>query len=78
MDWENQVAYEQILEIIKQLPQQDVEKLLVEARAMSQKEKTQKDVNAFRKLLLSAPVMSKIQYSGFLEIRKINNGSFRK
>ena len=73
MELKINIAYEQVLDMIKQLPANQVEKLIVDAKTILEKEKKPKDISYFQKLLLSAPTMSEKQYETFVENRKAFN-----
>ncbi len=71
MELKLEIGYKQILEIIKQLPANQIAKLLIDAQNITREEKPKKDVSNFQKLLLSAPTMSEEQHIMFVENRKI-------
>jgi hypothetical protein len=65
------LAYQQILEIIKQFPISEVKKLVIDAQNVVEEKEKQKQPFAFDdEFLLSAPIMSDEQYEEFLENRK--------
>ncbi len=64
------VSYQKVLELMMQLPAEQVESLLSEARKILQTDETQTGISDFRKFLLSGPRMTKDQYGNFLENRK--------
>jgi hypothetical protein len=64
------VSYQKVLELMMQLPAEQVESLLSEARKILQTDETQTGISEFRKFLLSAPRMTKDQYGNFLENRR--------
>ncbi|MCU0444442.1 MAG: hypothetical protein MUE85_05940 [Microscillaceae bacterium] len=63
------LAYEQVLEIVKQLPANQIHKLLTDAKIISESEKSTAKSSDFQKFLLSAPTMSDEQYEDFLKNR---------
>lgn len=70
MELKLEIGYEQMLEIIKQLPANQIAKLLIDAQNIVKEKKTKKDISNFQKLLLSAPIMSEEQHNTFVENRK--------
>ena len=65
------LAYQQLLEIIKQFPASQVQKLVIDAQNVLEKKKVQKNTPSFdNDFLLSAPRMSDQQYEEFIENRK--------
>ncbi len=65
------LAYQQILEIIKQFPISQVQKLLIDTQNVLEEKKVQKNTSSFdNDFLLSAPTMTDQQYEEFLENRK--------
>ena len=71
MELKLEIGYKQVLEIIKQLPANQIAKLLIDAQSIIRGEKPKKDISDFQKLLLSAPIMSEEQHNMFVENRKI-------
>ena len=67
------LAYNQVLEIIRQFPTHQIAKLLIDAQNIMQQEKVKKDNTEFRAFLLSAPTMSSNEYEKFLENRNTFN-----
>jgi hypothetical protein len=65
------LAYQQVLEIIKQFPANEVEKLITDAKNVLLEKKKEKEPFVFTdEFLASAPVMTDEQYEEFLENRK--------
>ena len=65
------LTYEQLLEIIKQFPADEVKKLVKDAEILLQKKKVEgKPFTLDDEFLMSAPVMTDEQYEEFLEHRK--------
>ena len=73
MELKIQIGYDQVLEIIRQLPVNQVEKLIFDTKLFLDQEKPQKNTTSFQKFLLSGPTMSNTQYDTFLENRKYFN-----
>ncbi|MEZ4776484.1 MAG: hypothetical protein R3D00_25130 [Bacteroidia bacterium] len=73
MELKIKIAYEQVIEIIRQLPVNQIARLLVDAKGILEKEKPHEDISAFQRFLLTAPTMSDEQYEMFVENRKMFN-----
>lgn len=76
MELRVRIEYEQMLEIVRQLPVDDISRLLNNTRQILEEKKQetpQSSPEDFQRLLLSAPVMSDEQYQTFLENRKLFN-----
>jgi hypothetical protein len=70
------IGYEQIINLIRQLPANQIEKIKTEFTQEEIQQKTQAEISAFQQFLLSGPVMSKEQYKNFKDNRK-NFNSWR-
>jgi hypothetical protein len=65
------IDYQHILELIRQLPIQEVTKLLADAKSILEEQKKKTDVKTyFQQFLSSAPTMTDEQYQAFLENRQ--------
>ena len=64
------IDYNQLLNLIKQLPATQVAKLKAELDKKDTKQKPRKASSDFQKFLLNGPVMSDEQYSAFVENRE--------
>jgi hypothetical protein len=65
------IDYQHILELIRQLPIQEVTKLLADAKSILEEQKKKSDVKTyFQQFLSSAPTMTDEQYQSFLENRQ--------
>ncbi len=64
------IDYNQLLNLIKQLPATQIAKLKAELDKKNSKEKPQKAKSDFQKFLLNGPIMSDEQYSSFVENRE--------
>jgi len=62
--------YHQIMDLVKQLPVNQMAKLIAETRIMLEKEINKNDIPSFQEFKLTAPTMSDEQYELFLETRK--------
>jgi len=71
MELKIDIAYEQVLDIVKQLPVNQIARLLVDAKNILEKEKSKEHTSDFQQFLLTAPRMSDEQYETFLENRKM-------
>ena len=67
---EIKLNYKQLLNLVKQLPAEQIEKLFEETRHLLAKRKKEPDTQSFQEFLLSAPSMTDKQYESFLENRK--------
>lgn len=70
MEMKIQLDYGQVLEIVKQLPINQMAKLTYDIKEILEVDTPKQDANAFQKFLLSAPTMSDEDYETFLENRK--------
>ena len=70
MELKLNIDYNQLLNLIKQLPATQIVKLKTELNKKYSKEKPKKASSDFRKFLLNGPVMSDKQYSTFVENRE--------
>jgi hypothetical protein len=59
-----------LLAIVRQLPEHQLDQLLVYIKDNRTQDKTVQDKSPFQELLLSAPVMTDTQYQSYLELRK--------
>lgn len=73
MELKIKIAYDQVLDIIRQLPVNQVAKLIVDAKSILEQEQPKEDVTSFQTFLRSAPVMTDEQYETFLENRAMLN-----
>jgi hypothetical protein len=64
------LGYQQIVNIVKQLPANQIEKLKTEFTLNYIREKAQAEISEFQQFLLSGPVMSDEQFQNFKENRK--------
>lgn len=71
MELKLDLDYPQILNLVRQLPVNQIAKLLVDAQNILEEEKKNENIAAFQTFLLSAPVMSDEQYDSFVENRKL-------
>jgi hypothetical protein len=72
MELKINIGYNEILELIKQLPKTQILQLKTDIEtAIIEQEKT--ETTDFQKLLLQGPVMSDEQYAEYLESRKYIN-----
>jgi hypothetical protein len=71
MELKLDLNYPQILNLVRQLPVNQIAKLLVDAQSILEEEKKSETVASFQAFLLTAPVMSDEQYDSFLENRKM-------
>ncbi|MEP7169451.1 MAG: hypothetical protein ABI855_08800 [Bacteroidota bacterium] len=70
MELKLKLGFEQILNLIKQLPFSQVEKLKNLLQEESIVKKKKKGKNDFQKFILSGPVMTDEQFQNFVEHRK--------
>jgi hypothetical protein len=69
MEIKLQIGYEQMLDMLRQLPQDELLRLLTEMQRLAERPKPLKgNLSAF---LLSGPTMSAKQYNQFVENRKL-------
>ncbi len=73
MELKIKIAYDQVLDIIRQLPVNQVARLIVDAKNILEQEQPKEDVTSFQAFLRSAPVMTDEQYETFLENREMLN-----
>ncbi|MEY4904183.1 MAG: hypothetical protein RLZZ292_1998 [Bacteroidota bacterium] len=74
MELKIEIGYDQVVDIIKQLPINQVARLLVDTKGILEQQKNPlKDITSFQQFLLSAPTMSEKEYDIFLENRKLFN-----
>jgi len=71
MELKLDLDYPQILSLVRQLPVNQIAKLLVDAQNILEEEKKNENIAAFQTFLLSGPVMSDEQYDSFVENRKM-------
>lgn len=64
------IEYEQLLFLIKQLPEEQIEKLKKDIEITYRFEQSENEISEFQKFLLDGQVMSEEQYNSFLENRK--------
>jgi len=77
MELKIKIGYKEILELVKQLPNNQLTKLRAELDNVLVEEKSNKDISELQELLLSGPVMSDEQYDNFKKNRQ-HFGSWRK
>ena len=70
MELKLNLEYSDILELIKQLPANQIMQLKSDLDNELKNEKTPSQVNSIQSLLLNGPVMGKDQYEDFVENRK--------
>lgn len=70
MELKLNIGYQELLELIRQLPASQIKKLRAD---LSLIEAGHKGVNEFQELLLKGPVMDDEQYQEFLQNRKYFN-----
>lgn len=68
-----ETEYLQIMDLVKQLSVNQMEKLIAETKIMLEEETIKNDIPSFQEFLLTAPTMSDQQYELFLENRKTFN-----
>ena len=73
MELKIKIGYKEILELIKQLPPNQILKLKSELEAKLKLEATNISDNALQNLLLSGPIMTEEQYDEFLAMRQSFN-----
>lgn len=71
MELKLDLDYPQILSLVRQLPVNQIAKLLIDAQNILEEEKKNENIAAFQAFLLSGPVMSDEQYDSFVENRKL-------
>lgn len=64
------MGYTDILELVKQLPPNEIEKLKLELSHLSDDNITDSDDEEFEKMILNGPVMSDEQYEMYVQGRK--------
>ncbi len=65
------VEYNQVLSMVKQLPDDEKKRLTLEIeKDLKEKSERKMDVDEFRAFLLKGPVMSNEQFNDFKELRK--------
>ena len=73
MELKINIGFDQVINIIKQLPANQIEKIKLELSSDYISDKATREISKFQKFLLSGPVMSDEQYEAFKEYReKIN------
>ena len=65
-----QIAYQQLLETVKQLPENQIAQLVIDLQNITVKTQPKVQVSEFQKFLLTAPKMPQEQYDSFIENRK--------
>ena len=70
MELKLNLEYSDILELIKQLPANQIMQLKSDLDNQLKKEQIPSQVNSLQSLLLNGPVMEKDQYEDFVENRK--------
>jgi len=79
MELKIEINYEQVLEIVRQLPTNQIARLVIDAKTILEREKSRETRSDFQQFLLTAPRMSDAQYETFLENRKMwNDQSLQK
>jgi hypothetical protein len=71
MELKLNIQYQELLQLIQQLPEQQIEKLKNDLNKITKSKKQPK--TDFQKLLLDAPVMDDEEYENYLESRKLFN-----
>jgi hypothetical protein len=64
------LGYEQVINLVRQLPANQIEKIKKEITQDYIQKKAQAEISEFQQFLLSGPVMSNEQYQNFKENRK--------
>lgn len=64
------MGYTEILELVKQLPPNEIEKLKLELSHLLSNNVKDADDEEFEQMILNGPVMSDEQYEAYLEGRK--------
>lgn len=70
MELKLNIGYNELLELIRQLPAKQLAKLKAELNENLSTKNQKRNTNDFQKLLLSGPTMSDTQYDQYLSIRK--------
>jgi hypothetical protein len=71
MEVKMNIEYPQLLELIKQMPVNQLNKLIVDVKSILENERKVENTTTFQEFLLKAPTMSKEQYEVFKENRKL-------
>jgi len=67
------IKYEQLINIIRHLPANQLEKIKSDLEKMVAVDKSEFGKTDFQEFLLKGPVMTDVQYSAFKENRKASN-----
>jgi len=67
------IPYEQLIDIIRQLPANQLEKLKVDLENTVAINKVENEKTDFQNFILKGPVMTNLQYAAFKENRKAFN-----
>lgn len=73
MDLNLKIQYDELLELIRQLPAGQLEKLKKDLSKLANNKNIKETNTPFQKLLLSGPVMDDKQYEQFLSTREFFN-----
>ncbi len=65
-----QIGYQQLLETVKQLPENQIAQLVIDLQNIAAKTQPRQQVSDFQQFLLAAPTMPQEQYDSFIENRK--------
>lgn len=70
MELKINIDYEHVLNIVKQLPERDREKLISDIQKKAPTKIENKKINSLQKLLLRAPTWTNQEYNNYLKARK--------
>lgn len=70
MELKLKIGYKEILELIKQLPASQLEKIRLDINARLVKQQSAAEIISFQEFLVSGPVMNDQEYEAYLENRK--------
>lgn len=73
MELKLNIGYQELIELIKQLPVNQIRKLKAELTLITAENDMEKGMNDFQEFLLKGPVMEDDQYQDFLSNRKYFN-----
>lgn len=73
MELKLNIGYQELIDLIKQLPVNQIRKLKAELTLITAENDMEKGMSDFQELLLKAPVMDDDQYQDFLSNRKYFN-----
>ncbi|NUQ22537.1 MAG: hypothetical protein HUU34_01180 [Saprospiraceae bacterium] len=67
------IGYQELIELIKQLPVSQIKKLKADLALMGTEKDPEKEISEFQQFLLHGPVMEDDQYQDYLANRKYFN-----